>query len=196
MRTMDSVRYAALLAIVAVATGCNDKTADCPSCPQQDLALVAATRYIEDHRTELGLRDNRDQMKVYRVSHDALNMSHVRFYQHFLGVQVDGGELIVHLDSLLEVVSVSGETIRDVTIDIMAHISASEASNMASVDFAASGHAAEQEGSALLEILRVEAIDHLCWVMILHAADGLDRLEYFVDAHDGAIVYRRDLVVS
>ncbi|MCX6835497.1 MAG: hypothetical protein NTW07_10255, partial [candidate division Zixibacteria bacterium] len=119
-----------LSAIALLSFGCDDDK-PCATCPHPNPAVVVALNYIDAHRAELGLRDQVDQLIPYRVNEDDLGMTHVRCYQYYKGVRVEGGELIVHLSADLEVSSVSDGIIHDVEVDIRPTITAWAASRIA-----------------------------------------------------------------
>lgn len=185
----------ALVLAALLTAGCDDDRKPCVACPEPDPAIVVALDYIDSHRVELGLREEVDQMIPYRVQKDDLGMTHVRCYQHYKGVRVEGGELIVHLSATLEVRSVSGEVVRDVQVDIKVDVSALTAAHIAAEDFRSDGYTVSQDDGIEKIVLRWLDIDHLCWTMVFHATDGIDIREYFVDAHSGEIVYWRSLII-
>ena len=183
-----------LLTLLAV--GCDDDDKPCATCPETNPAVVAALDYIDSHRAELGLRDEVDQMIPYRVQEDDLGMTHVRCYQYYKGVRVEGGELIVHLSATLEVRSISDGIIRDVLVDVKPNVSALQAARFAQDHFWIDGYRTRLEGAIEKVVFRWLDIDHLCWVMVFHATDGIEIREYFVDAHSCEIVYWRSLIIT
>ena len=190
------VAWGMMLSLVALLwAGCDDDRKPCVACPEPDPAIVVALNYIDGHRAELGLREEVDQMVSYRVLKDDMGMTHVRFYQYYKGVRVEGGELIVHLSAALEVTRVSGEVVRDVQVDTNVTISAGTAARIAQEDFQSDGFHVIQEGLIETIVIRWNDIDHLCWTMVFNATDAIDIRQYFVDAHSGEIVYWRSLII-
>jgi len=185
----------ALGLLTLLVIGCDDDK-PCATCSEPDPAVVAALDYIDSHRAELGLRDEVDQLIPYRVQKDELGMTHVRCYQYYQGVRVDGGELIVHLSADLEVIHVSNGVFRDVQVDVEAAISCWTAARIAKDDFHADGHHSRQQGAAEKVVFRWIDTDHLCWFIVLLDIDGFDGREYYVDAHSGAIVHWRSLIIE
>jgi Zn-dependent metalloprotease len=186
----------ALGLLTLLVVGCDDDDKPCPTCPEPNPAVVAALNYVDAHQAELGLRDEVDQMVSYRVQEDRYGFTHVRCHQFYKGVRVEGGELIVHLDTALEVSRVTDGIIRDVQVDVISAISALTAARVASEDFASGVYHVKQEGGAEKVVYRWLDTDHLCWVMTLQAVDGFDVREYYIDAHSGDIVRWRSLVIE
>jgi Zn-dependent metalloprotease len=183
--------------LTLLAIGCDDDDDHpCVACPEPNPAIVAALDYVEAHRAESGLRDEVDQVSPYRVQEDELGMTHVRCHQLYKGVRVEGGELIVHLDAALEVFGVSNGILQNVEVNVGPVNPDWTAARAARDDFQADGFLVEQEGRAEKVVFRWFDGDHLCWVIVLHAIDGVDRRKYFVDAQSGEIVHWRTLVIS
>lgn len=181
--------------LVSLISGCNDDK-PCVTCPEPDPAVVAALGYIDANRADLGLRDGVDEVIPYRVQEDDLGMTHVRCYQYYKGVRVEGGELIVHLSAALEVSSVSGAVVCDVQVDTRPIISTRAAARIAKEDFESDGYLVRQGSDVERFVFRWVDTDHLCWVMVFRAIDGIDIREYYVDAHSGAIVHWRSLIIE
>jgi Zn-dependent metalloprotease len=186
----------ALSAVTLLYFGCDDDDKPCSTCPEPNPAVVAALDYIDAHQAELGLRDEVDQMIPYRVQEDQFGFTHVRCHQFYKGVRVEGGELIVHLDTALEVTRVTDGIIRDVQVDVIPAISAWAAARIAREDFESDGLHVKQEGSTEKVVYRWLDTDHLCWVMTFRAVDGFDAREYYIDAHSGEIVRWRSLIIE
>ncbi len=196
MKTRLLLRGIALALTAFLAVGCGDDDKPCATCPEPDPAVVAALDYIDTHRAELGLRDEVDQVKPYRVLKDGLGMTHVRCYQYYKGVRVEGGELIVHLSATLEVQHVSNGIIHDVQVDVVPTVSALQAARFAQDHFWIDGYRTRLEGAIEKVVFRWLDIDHLCWVMVFRSTGGVEIREYFVDAHSCEIVYWRSLIIE
>ena len=183
-----------LLTLLAV--GCDEDDKPCTTCPETDPAVVATLDYIDAHRDDLSLRDEVDEMIPYRVQEDNLGLTHVRCHQYYKGVRVEGGELIAHLSAALEVSRVTDGIFRDVQVDVIPAISAWTAAKIARQDFESGGLHVKQEESTEKVVYRWLDTDHLCWVMTFRAVDGFDAREYYVDAHSGAVVRWRSLIIE
>ena len=186
----------ALGALALLMSGCDDDGEPCPNCSKPDPAVVAALAYVDAHRAELGLREEVDQVAPYRVQEDDLGMTHVRCHQFYKGVRVSGGEIIVHLNAALEVVNVSSGIFHDVDVDVKPVITGWTAAHTARDDFRADGFRVEQREQIEKVIFRWFDGDHLCWSIVLRAIAGVDKREYFVDAHTGEIIHWRSWVIS
>ena len=183
-----------LLALMVV--GCDDDNHPCATCPRSDPAEAAALDYIETHRAELGLRDEVDEVVPYRVQEDDLGMIHVRCHQFYKGVRVWGGEMIVHLNAALEVVHVSNGMFLNVVVDVKPVISRWTAGQTARNHFHDDGYLVERGGVIESVVFRWLGGDYLCWSVVLRAMGGVDKREYFVDAHTGEIIYWRSSIIS
>jgi Zn-dependent metalloprotease len=186
-----------LIAVTLLLSACgdDDEQRPCVLCPGDDAAITATLNYIGSHRAELGLRDQIDRLIPYRVSRDELGMTHVRCYQFYILVRVESGELIVHLNSDLQVASVTNAVIPGVSVDINPDISEREARHIARADFEADGLRVTLQKHGELLVFIWNEVQHLCWATEVDG-DLIHAREYFIDAHSGEIVHWRDLVIA
>lgn len=116
-----------------------------------------------------------------RVWVDTLDQPHVRFRQELDGVPVHGGEAIVHLDGGSRLASVTDALLDDVQVDAVPTLSSTEAVELG----APPGAPARAE----LEVLRLDAVDHLAWrVRSRVGGPSPARPVVYVDAHDGTVL--------
>jgi Zn-dependent metalloprotease len=178
-------------------TACSEKQdkdrIGCLTCPEENPAAKAAREYIEQHKSDFGLRDQLDEMLICDVQEEQLGMTHVRFNQHYRGVFVVGGELIVHLNPNLTVSSVSGRTIPGITIDTRYQIEPRDALLTALNDFIADGDVDLSFDLGKLAVLREQNSDYLCWDFKIRSETQLMAREYFIDAVIGDIITYHDL---
>lgn len=196
MRNTLFVFGMAVAAFVLLLAGCGKEKSNLPNVPAQDPAQVAATQYINTHREELGMRPEVDQFSAFRSEEDEFKMTHVSFRQYYRSVRVEAGELIVHLDSTLQIKSVTGVWFRNIEVDMNPYYSSSDGAYIAHWYYSEDGKSVANQATVQRVILRWEEVDHLCWSVILQTRDGTERREYFVDAHDGEVLYWRYLAVT
>jgi len=85
-----------------------------------------ALNYLKKNEVKTGIKNPGKNLKVKDTQTDELGMTHVRFNQSINGVNVEGSEVIVHINKDNEVVSVNGrvnQTIVDDTVDTTATLS-------------------------------------------------------------------------
>jgi Zn-dependent metalloprotease len=78
-----------------------------------------------------GVKNQSQELSVMREVVRDGQRSHVRFQQTYQGIPVLGGELIVNMDAAKSVLSMSGEILPDVSLDIVPAIDAAEAQQAA-----------------------------------------------------------------
>ncbi|MFQ5500191.1 MAG: hypothetical protein ACE5FH_11025 [Candidatus Zixiibacteriota bacterium] len=198
MRCFKIIAAITLAACVLLLSACSREgpSPGCLTCPEEHPAAIAARTYIEGHLADFDLRDQFDEMLITTVDEDQIGWTHVRFDQHYLGVHVIQGELIVHLDTALVVQSVSGATVPGIDLDVSFQVSSETALATALDDFSNEAPDGEKVGYGELVVYRLQVVDHLCWRYEIRSATQLAAREYFVSAHSGEIVYSRSLVIE
>ena len=58
----------------------------------------AALEYLNSIKVALRIDDPANEFEVVKIETDALGMTHIRMQQVFMGIKVEGGELILHTD--------------------------------------------------------------------------------------------------
>lgn len=125
---------------------------------------------------------------------DVADTAHVKVQQLSSGVPVFGGEAIVHLDTDGAVTGYTDALLADVRVDTRPDYTADEAIDLA-IQAYWGGDALSKEPIADLFVLRHDDGDHLVWrVQLAHLfGDRDDAMPvFFVDAHDGALVWAFD----
>lgn len=188
----------ALTICILLIAGCSDDptTSNCLSCPEENPAATAALAYIDAHQADFDLREEVDEMMIRTIEEDDLGMTHVRLDQHYRGVRVVQGELIVHLDKELIVKSVSGMTVPGINVDIAFQVSSDTALNTALTDFSNSATDGGNIGNGELVVFPWLGTNHLCWDFEILSATLLTAFEYFVSAHSGDIIHKQSLIIQ
>ena len=103
---------------------------------------TAALNFLAGYGELFGLRDPVNELTAMKTrdlpaeSDQAIGRSFVRFQQVYQGIPVMGGELIVQLDSMKDVRSVSGEALPDLALDTIPRLEAESAIQNAKVSIA------------------------------------------------------------
>ena len=190
------------LALCTVATACNTSSMDGPSPGATDVSVsalgatsmnVAAEQSLRHLRESYGIAGV-DEIWAERVNSDFLGMTHTRVMQTVDGVRVLGGEAIVHHAPEGDVVAVTDNLVRDITVDTQPVFGRERSIDMAVQAFGR-GHALTQAPEAELVVLRHEGVDYLTWRVQLWQLDGSEESSmpiYFIDAHTREIVMSYD----
>lgn len=157
-----------------------------------DLAVDLAAPEVDAlaQKAQLG---GRGDMTLARVRVDELGMAHVRVQQTLDGVPVFGGEAIVHLGPDGAARESTNALVPDVEVDTTPDLNEADAVAVA-VDAGDGWEAQSAEPVIDLLVLRHDAEDHLVWrVQLRQLAGEVPTMPVvFVDAHDGAVVWRYD----
>src|SRR3990172_10413 len=94
---------------------------------------TAARSFLTFYGDAFGLINPQSELQTMLVEGADSGRSYVRFQQVYQGVPVVGGELIVQLDSQMDVLSVSGETLPGLNLSTTPEISADEAAQTAKI---------------------------------------------------------------
>jgi Zn-dependent metalloprotease len=188
----------ALLILLVLCLSCSDRNEPeklCGTCPEIDPAYAAAFEYIEDNREQIGLRPDIDELMPYRSGTDQLGMTHIRFYQHYRGVRVIGGEIIIHLDTDLKVIRHNGLLVEGIDINHRPQLTSDTALSVAQQHFESLGFTGSRESGGGLMVLRVQDTDYLCWNLVMRDNDNRDIIEYFIDANNAGVVQWRSMII-
>ncbi len=148
-------------------------------------------QFFEENKALYKMHFPAKELKVQRTSKDELNMTHIRLRQQYEGVEVYGGELITHFNSRGELQSVNGNFLTDINIPIAPSIS-QEVAEMVMMDDLHSnfGSVKPEVPERQLLVYPFEEKVHLVWNFNIILRTPTGRWEYFVDAHNGKIVYK------
>lgn len=153
----------------------------------------ALIEYVSARTGYFRLDNAEDALSVKTTETDELGMVHVRLDQHYEGIPVIGGELIGHFEPDGKLATVNGYTHSGISIDPAPKIELEEAISIAGSDlrsFFAEGTPAKPT----LVILPRDDRYYLCWRLMLTSDTPPGRWEYFVDAHDGTIVFKANRI--
>ncbi len=169
---------------------------------RSDSTTARAMEFLDRFGKSFGLDDPARDLEVVGSRTDSLGLSHVEFRQVHLGVPVFGAELRLHFDRDGELVTVNGTIVPDIVLDSFPTLREWEASAVARTEVAKRRRldpAGLRASTAELVIFRaglargVPGENHLAWKVEI--ADGERvREALFIDAHNGAVVDRIDLV--
>lgn len=105
---------------------------------------VAARAYLSRCGSAFGLRDQARELRVLSEAIADRGRSFVRFQQVYQGIPVIGGELILQMDADKNVVSVNGEILPGLALDVAPAISA-EAARLRALEKVAKDHGLDMQ---------------------------------------------------
>ncbi len=183
------------VACAGVIAGCAEEVASRTSPRPMTAAPTVALQYVHAHAEALGL-GRVEEVRVRRTEADEDAVSHVRVQEHFRGVPVFQGEAIVHVRPDGVVASVTDALVKDIreSLDTRATLGRDEAIAKAVQTYACEACLTSPPEAELM-VLRHEGRDHLAYRVQLRREDGTDATAmpvYFIDAHDGAVVWSYD----
>ncbi|MCP4541012.1 MAG: DNRLRE domain-containing protein [Chloroflexi bacterium] len=94
-------------------------------------AEEAARAFLDAYGSPFGLKDQAQELAVMRDQVRDEGRTFVRFQQTYHGIPVVGGELIVQVNAQRDVISVNGEILPDLALDVTPTISAESARQIA-----------------------------------------------------------------
>ena len=155
----------------------------------------AARTFFDKHKDIYGINNQSGELKLSRIKKDKLGMQHVRFKQNYKGISVFGAELITHIDKDSAIKSVNGVFIPDISVSELPSIGKNKAIKIARQDLG------ENKANIISEDVSLTIINpelfggtsssnHLSWKFSLESSDPFGIWIYFVDAHDGSIVFK------
>lgn len=150
----------------------------------------------------LGLSNPEAELALAGADQDDLGLTHVRFKQVHNGVPVFGGELITHLDSTSVRDLVSGRVYESARrVDTAPKIGAAQAIEAAKAALGYAGEFAKEPGAKLVVLPNSvknpnggpgAALTYLVELLIEDGTENTARHFYFIDAHDGSVVWHYD----
>ncbi len=157
--------------------------------------LLAATLFVHEHRVALGLANIESDFVLSRNQVDG-SQTHVRLQQEIDGIEVYGGELVVHFDGT-DVLAINGTLAISIDIDLVPRISESKALQIA---LRVSGATRMFEPTRL--VVLSPNVDpslkktSLAWLFEV-TGDGIgSAYQVLIDASDGRMIRRISLVQS
>jgi Fungalysin/Thermolysin Propeptide Motif len=142
-----------------------------------------------------GMTNPKEEFKVRKTLTDKLGHQHVRMDQHYKGLRVVGGELIVHFDAEGKAYQVNGEYIKDIRLSTKATLQADEAFQVAKDDLLARVTIARPTGLKTPMLVVYAPIDlepRLAYeVIVCYPGTGVllpGYWRYWIDASNGTIL--------
>ena len=162
---------------------------------------TAALDYAEQLKPFLQMTQPSEELEVMTIEEDELKQTHIRLQQHFKGVPVYGGELILHLENN-QFTTLNGRNFKTPALsNLSPTLSEAIAVQRALTDL--KGQTVVRELSAgELTILKKQVPEtelvvyypesqpetaHLTWRMVVRP-NFMERWNYFIDAHTGEIL--------
>jgi len=127
---------------------------------------------------------------------DNLGMQHIRYNQTYQGVPVFGGQLIEHYNPNNSLRSVSGQTIRDINVNVNPQISEeaaiAKAKELWKQQFNLDNATVKKSklyifNKSLFQFKKTDTTNYLVWQIELYQ-DQIFHEHYFIDAHTGELV--------
>ncbi len=177
---------------------------------------LSAAEVVSRYKGALGLT-SADEWVLLRVESDPLGMAHYRYRQYHRGVPVCGAQLIVH-EHLGRVQTLNGKWVRNLSLSaVHPTLSAADALQRALQSVPARRYLWQSaRAEALVKRLRnnpratfypqpqlviaTSALSErvtaprLCWRIELHVEEPVGRYEILIDAHDGQVIDKVDLI--
>jgi len=172
-----------------------------PSVAQQAVSgdiAKATLEYARAERAALGL-SQLDDFATIKVHAGLDGLQHVRLQQLHAGIKVWGADTVVHTSGA-KIQALTGNVVIGVTgLDLTPSLSVGSAMTAAKADYGAQAKAADplayaRESSELVILPQKGNIARLAWHVVffteLQAGIKPGLWNYFVDAHDGALLYK------
>jgi len=159
-----------------------------------EAALHRSLSFIDRHGEAAGVRDADNELKFLAAKQDDLGQTHLRMDQVYEGVPVFGRQVITHLDTTT-VRKVTGSAFEGVRgLNTKPTLTVGKAVGAAQAALENNGGSAKKP-EAKLVILPVRngsskaTLTYQVQIFVEHLNKAPERHEYFVDAHDGSIVW-------
>lgn len=162
-----------------------------------DVTLVAR-QALRDYGKYFALSSADKDLVQIKEETDPLGMKHVKYNQNYKDIPVFGAQLIVHLNADGSTSSINGVTADEINLDTNPAFSKEKAIAKAEEIFAKdTGAKNEEVARAALYILNKGIIEgksggnnYLVWLVEIFDAKARERRIYFIDAHDGSLVFQ------
>jgi zinc metalloprotease ZmpA len=161
----------------------------------QRSAVDAGLASLQADRGVYGLTDPAKELGVRSSRRDAQGVTHTRFDQFHRGVKVFEGEAITHVTGD-GTVTVTSDLKPNLKVDVQPRVGGKEAIATALANIAPNG-GYELRDASLMILGRGErsVVDRLVWhvaVMVENDVDEPAAWRYFIDAHNGSVVWSFD----
>ncbi|MFZ5764812.1 MAG: M4 family metallopeptidase [Thermodesulfobacteriota bacterium] len=159
------------------------------SPPSSDSAEQIARRFLDDNRDLFAMATGlAEQLEVAGVERDGQGHFHVSLAQYIAGIAVHEGSIQVHIDPAGVVTAYKDNRLAAAPVDMQPRLAAGEAVRLAREDLGADD-AAERASRLCLYRDRDKKV-HLAWHVELEVAGEHGPRHFFIDATDGALLYR------
>lgn len=140
------------------------------------------------------IRDAGQEFAARRTDTDALGFHHTRLRQHYQGLPVVGGDVIVHFDRHGEAYAVNGRYVPDLAVPSRPAITGEEAARRAAADLASLKQPAGvlTEGPTLC-VFALNTMPVLAYELVLgrrNIQDSPARWRYWINAATGSVLLR------
>ncbi len=178
-----------------------------PTAVERGNPIAIARGFLDENRALFKLRSVAEDLQFLRNETDKqLGWSHVRMSQVYRGLPVFGYQLIVHLDTQNQVVTVNGHFHPGIELDTTPKVSQAEAEQIALDDLLNGQLEPAQRSRVKATILRdktqlliyVDQNDQprLTWYVTILTDSPLGQWRYFVNARRAQVVHRFDSVAD
>jgi Zn-dependent metalloprotease len=175
-----------------------DKVTDCVTAidgklsqPSNDAPLDIAFNFLNKYRALFNIQNPSQEFALFQELPDDLGMKHYKFNQLWHGVPVWTAQLTVHLRQNGAIYYVGGNYYPSPNIDTNPAISENDAISSATSDYLNNGGSAVRKTDPKLMIYTADGRDFkLAWYVKIIGTKMSDGWEYFVDAKNGAILYK------
>ena len=161
----------------------------------RDRETVTALAFFDLNRDRYKMVSPAEELQPYRIDRDRLGMTHIRFRQFHESVRVWGADMSVHFDENNVLTTVTGTYIPGLNINTVPDLDSDRAVEIAVRDISPAASQPSLKESELV-VFPWEGDTYLCWRLILARTAPYDRREYFIDAHDGRVVYSYSRLIS
>ncbi len=157
-------------------------------------------QYLTSLQASLGIIDAEAEFKVFNKREDELGFKHHRIQQYFQGIEIFGGEIVLH-EKDAEIISMNGivyPTPTSVAVDEVS-TNIAEANRIIYHDLKVDKRKdpylefLKLEDSYELSIYHRDGIPHLTWKASVYPS-YLEHWLYFIDAKNGEIIEKIDMI--
>ncbi len=178
-----------------------------PTAAERGNPIAIARGFLDENRALFKLRSVAEDLQFLRNETDKqLGWSHVRMSQVYRGLPVFGYQLIVHLDTQNQVVTVNGHFHPDIELDTTPKVSQADAEQLALDDLLNAQLEPAERSRVKATILRNKTqlliyIDQndqarLTWYVTIMTESPLGQWRYFVNARRAQVVHQFDSVAD
>jgi Zn-dependent metalloprotease len=176
-----------------------------PTAAERGNPIAIARGFLDENRALFKLRSVAEELQFLRNESDKqLGWSHVRLAQVYQGLPVFGYQLVVHLDSQNQVVTVNGHFRPEIDLDTTPKVSQADAEQLALDDLLNAQLEPDQRSRVTATILRdktqlmihVDRDDQprLTWYVTIMTDAPLGQWRYFVNARRAQVVHQFDSI--